>query len=199
MPSLASRFWILAATLLASGVAHGQATVPVPKAPTFGAALAPGDRVPDLRGSELTGREAVHTYESARVTLVNFWATWCAPCRTEMPILQDLAQRYAGGGLRVFGILIDPAGDLEGLEFAEALGIDYPLLRGTLETERAWGGVRVLPATFMVDKEGRLLRKYLGADDKQVEAFRTDVEDALAGRPLGPPYIPESSEVTIIP
>jgi thiol-disulfide isomerase/thioredoxin len=184
---------------LAASAGFAQTTMPLPERPTFGMALAPGDAVPPIALSDLYGRPASYPYEGAKVTLVNFWATWCEPCRREMPILQDLADRRAQDGLRVVGILFDDAGPVEALEFAEALAVRYPLLRGTLEFDRAWGGVHVLPATFLVDSRGRLLRKYVGADEKQVEVLRSDVAAILEGRALSPPYVPEAPETSAIP
>lgn len=188
----------LLAPLVASAV-FAQTTIPVPERPTFGMALAPGDPVPPIAIPDLYGRPASYPYDTATVTLVNFWATWCEPCRREMPVLQELADRRAADGLRVVGVLFDEVGPVEALEFVEALAIKYPLLRGTLEFDRAWGGVHVLPASFLVDSRGRLLRKYVGADEKQVEVLRSDVAAALEGRTLSPPYIPPTPETSTIP
>lgn len=179
--------------------AHAQAKLPSPQVPVFGVALAPGDPVPALEGTELDGREARFPYEAAKLTLVNFWATWCAPCRVEMPELQELQTLHAESGFRVVGALLDTVSDVEAMEFVDAMGVRYPILRVTLEMERAWGGVRLLPATFLVDSRGRMLRKYLGADVKQLAALRADVEAVLEGRPLGPLYIPERPDVTTLP
>jgi thiol-disulfide isomerase/thioredoxin len=193
---------LLVPFLLASLAAipvQAQSTMPMPERPTFGLALAPGDPAPPIEVPDLYGRPAKHPYDTAKVTLVNFWATWCEPCRREMPILQELADRRAEDGLRVVGVLFDEVGPVEALEFAEALAIRYPLVRGTLEFDRAWGGVHVLPASFLVDSRGRLLRKYVGADDKQVEVLRSDVAAALEGRTLSPPYLPAAPETSTIP
>jgi cytochrome c biogenesis protein CcmG/thiol:disulfide interchange protein DsbE len=196
------RFLLLLLTLpvfAAAGPVRAQANLPSHQPPTFGVALAPGDPVPALEGKTLSGSVSRFPYEDAKLTLVNFWATWCAPCRDEMPALQELQTRHADSGLRVVGALLDTASDVEALDFAGALGVRYPVLRVSLEMERAWGGVRLLPATFLVDARGRMLRKYLGADEKQLAAMRSDVETALEGKPLGPPYIPEMPDLTTIP
>ncbi len=182
-----------------AGAAFAQSSIALPERPTFGMALAPGDAVPPIFLPDLYGRPASYPYEGAKVTLVNFWATWCEPCRREMPILQDLADRRGPDGLRVVGVLFDEVGPGEALEFAEALAVRYPLVRGSLEFDRAWGGVHVLPTSFLVDSRGRLLRKYVGADERQAEVLRSDVAAALEGRTLSPPYLPEKSETSTVP
>ncbi len=185
--------------LAAPSPASAQATIDPGQRPSFGMALAPGDPVPPVRDRDLLGRSVEYPYDAHKLTIVNFWATWCEPCRTEMPALQRLADERKKDGLLVVGLLLDQATSVEAAEFAEALEIRYPLLRASLETERAWGGIRLLPLTFLVSAEGRLLRKYVGSDPKLVDAIASDVAAALEGRPLGPPYVPDLPDATTFP
>ncbi len=94
---------------------------------------------------------------------MNFWATWCAPCRREMPLLDEISQAYAGR-MTVLGIAVDDPGPV--IEFVTALGIDYPILVGSsdvIATQRAWGNsAGALPYTVLVDAAGIIRWRHLG-------------------------------------
>ena len=99
-----------------------------------------------------------------QVMLVNFWATWCAPCRDEMPMLDAVHEQYAPDGLAVVGIALDDV--QRAREFAESLGIDYTILVGAqdvMATGLAWGNrAGLLPYTVLVDRDGIVRWTYLG-------------------------------------
>ena len=159
-------------------------------------ALAPGDEVPYLMGFDVfNGETQPVTWAAGKVTLVNFWATWCEPCRKEMPQLQKLHERFEKDGLRVVGVTKEDAsfGDLQ--QFVYAVGATFLTIRTPGRVATAWGGVGTLPTTFMVDDKGRLIRRYVGFTEQQSEALAQDVENVLAGKPLGPVVLSEQSEV----
>jgi thiol-disulfide isomerase/thioredoxin len=156
-----------------------------------GMALAPGDKAPLMRGRTHEQKFLKTDYPAHRLTLVNFWAPWCVPCKAEMLALQKLHDVHEAGGLAVIGVLYDSASEEEVRKFAEGLGITYPLVRPHGGYTRKWSGLAVLPATFLVDQKGVLLRKYVGATAEQIVGLVYDVEEAMAGRPLGPFIMPE--------
>lgn len=113
-----------------------------------------------------------------KTLLVNFWATWCTPCREEMPLFNATQERYAPNGIQFVGIAIDSAESVQA--FAAKLGIDYPLLISNaagLELARGLGNrVGGLPYTVVIDADGRLTHAHLG-----------QVREADLRRWLGPP------------
>lgn len=103
-----------------------------------------------------------------KVVLVNYWATWCPPCREEMPVFAKVRQEYGAKGFEVVGVVYmdrpEPA-DLEAM--LKELGVNYPILQGAPETviamSEAMGGVRGLPTSYLLDREGRVVEKVQGA------------------------------------
>lgn len=138
---------------------------------------------PALELRDLDG--AVHRLQDYRgkVVLVNFWATWCGPCRAEMPSIERLRQKLAG---RAFAILAVNVGESErtAREYAAALPVRFTVLldRDTRVT-KAWGA-RVLPATFVVGSDGRIRYRHFGELDWSSEAVRRQIEGLLASADL---------------
>jgi thiol-disulfide isomerase/thioredoxin len=153
-------------------------------------ALAPGrdvvvelsDRpipLPDLALVDLDGQPVTNASLKGKVALINFWATWCGPCREEIPMLAALQAHYRDR-LVVVGLSIDerPADDVKA--FAAGLGVNYPVAMSTRALEQAFGGVTAVPATFVVDPSGRIVQRHLGL----LQGPRTEHEvRALAGLP----------------
>lgn len=97
-----------------------------------------------------------------KVVLVNFWATWCTPCRVEMPLLQQMAERHREAGLVVVGLSRDVGPPSEVEQFLAERGISYPVAIVGREAERAFGGIRGYPTSFLIDRAGRVRHKALG-------------------------------------
>jgi thiol-disulfide isomerase/thioredoxin len=155
-------------------------------------ALAPGDPAPSLSGATPDGeRKTVHWGEHA-LTVVNFWATWCLPCKAEMPILQDLYARRGKDGLAIWGVEVGRGSVEDTRRFLSDLKIGYPVMRATQDTGADWGGFAILPTTFLVGREGKILRKYAGATPRQSEGLIADVTAVLDGRPMGVQPFPDA-------
>ncbi len=124
---------------------------------------------------DVSGREVSSASFRGKVLLLDYWATWCAPCEKEMPEFQKMQDRYGDQGLVVVGIAMDtdPA-DVE--RFAKRLGIGYTLLMGTLEVQEKLG-IQGLPTTFVVDREGRIRKKVIGFE--YPEEFEKTVRELL--------------------
>ena len=129
-----------------------------------------GQRRPDFELADSAGGAVSAADFDGRPVLVNFWATWCAPCVEEMPMLADLQRDAADTGLRVVGIALDEPG--RATAFARDMGIDYPVLVGgteTVLTGRRFGNRSgMLPYSVLVDAAGVIRWVHLGALEREV-------------------------------
>lgn len=129
-----------------------------------------GQRRPDFILSDTEGNPVSADDFDGRVWLVNFWATWCAPCVEEMPMLSELQAQYTGKGVKIVGIALDDAG--RAAEFAASLGINYPVLVGQTDvvmTGRRFGNATgMLPFSVLMDTSGIVRWTHLGALSRDV-------------------------------
>ncbi len=132
---------------------------------------------PVIHAQTISGRTLSSEAWRGKVVLVNFWATWCSPCREEIPALVALQARY-GDWLQVVGISMDEGSPADVKQYAESQRINYPIVIATPDIERAFGNVYALPTTFVLDRESRIVQKHVG----MLNPSRTDQETrALAG------------------
>ena len=131
--------------------------------------------VPDISMPTLGGETWSLNEERGNVVVLNFWATWCEPCRTEVPYLVKLRREFGGKGLEVAGVTLDE--DPKIVEkFAAEFKVDYPIL--VPPAGSPWTKLENTPTTLLIDREGRLAGKYIGAVPE--EELRRDVEKLLA-------------------
>lgn len=97
-----------------------------------------------------------------RVVVINFWATWCLPCRVEMPSLQKLHDRYADRGLLVLGLATDGDYDSAVGRYLEDMEITFPIARASPELRAAYGGIDLLPTTILIDRRGQIRHRVEG-------------------------------------
>lgn len=123
-----------------------------------------GEQRPDFHLGSSTGEFVTPEDFSGKTLLINFWATWCVPCRREMPMLVDLQSEYGPEGLQVVGIALDDVQSVR--DFVKKYGISYPILVGeadVMATSAAYGNVEgVLPYSVLVDKDGIIRWQYTG-------------------------------------
>ena len=150
------------------------------------ARLLPG---PDFELLGLSGRLHKLSDLRGKVVLVNYWATWCIPCRTEIPELDHLYQELSPEGVEILGIATDIEGETKVGPYAEEVGIGYPILLDPEAVSAAiFGGVDGYPKTFILDREGQIYSSYLGAQPKEV--YRDDLTYLLEAPPSLPAQHP---------
>jgi peroxiredoxin len=126
---------------------------------------------PDFDLKSLDGKTVRLSDFRGKAVLLNFWATWCQPCKIEMPWFVELQKQYGPQGLQVIGIAMDDASEQDIAKFAKDMGVNYPILIGKEATGEAYGGVPYLPLTFFIDRSGKVTDKVPGLHS------RSDIED----------------------
>ncbi len=134
----------------------------------------PGTAAPALSVRTLRGDSMSLAGLRGKVVLVNFWATWCPPCRSEMPGFQAVYQEKKDSGLVILGMSTDDDGPIPVSVFLVERGITYPVAMSTIATERLFGGIDALPTTFLIDRAGRIRYQVRGIFG------RPAVEEAVA-------------------
>ncbi len=121
---------------------------------------------PDFALQSIDGKTVRLSDFRGKAVLLNFWATYCAPCRIEMPWFVELQDRYAAEGLQVVGVAMDDASPDDIEKFASELGVNYPILVGEETVGNAYGGVQFLPSTFYIGRDGKVVGKVFGLKTK---------------------------------
>src|ERR1700722_9517582 len=119
------------------------------------------DQAPDFKVDDLDGKPLSLSASRGKVILLNFWATWCGPCRAEIPDLIELQKKY-GDHLQIIGLDVDDDDSAEVKKFVEKNGINYPVGMATNEIRVLYGGVAALPTSFVLDDQGRVVQKHEG-------------------------------------
>jgi peroxiredoxin len=132
---------------------------------------APDFSLPDLSGQTLR----LSDYRG-KVILLDFWATWCDPCREETPHLVELQEKYRDRGFQMIGVSMDD-GPEPVREFYRQFHINYPVVMGNAEVGERYGGVLGLPIAFVIGRDGRIYSKHIGATD--VSVLEQDVKTLL--------------------
>lgn len=122
-----------------------------------------GSRLPDFSMKDLQGHSLSSADLRGKVVLIDFWATWCQPCKKEMPGYQKLADRYDSRGFVVIGFKFDTMPDMQDpVQFATGIGVHYPLAVATDDLKQKFGGIEGLPTTMLYDRNGVLRWKVIG-------------------------------------
>ena len=123
---------------------------------------------PDFALKNLKGHTVRLADFTGKVVLLNFWATWCPPCRIEIPHLKELYAKYQDKGLEVVGVSLDHAGEGVVKTFVEKNQINYPILLGNDNIVMDYGGILGIPTSFLVDRQGKIRQKLFGLQSKEV-------------------------------
>lgn len=156
---LVNRYWIAPATQRA-----GKLTGDRPMAPPFSL-------------TDLNGRKLELADHKGKVVLLDFWATWCGPCRIEIPGFVRLQERYRDQGLVVIGISLDD-GPEPVREFYREFRMNYAVAMGNDRVTELYGGIIGLPTTFLIGRDGRIHSRHIGATD--VSVFEEEIKELLA-------------------
>jgi thiol-disulfide isomerase/thioredoxin len=134
-------------------------------------------QAPNFVWYDKTGKEiSFSDVAKGKPVLLNFWATWCGPCIKEMPDLVALSEEYNAKGGLVIGISVDRDSDVLTLvsDFVKAKKVQYPIVIDNGDLENAFGGLRGIPTTFYIDKEGKIVKKLVGLQSKERFAAEFD-------------------------
>ena len=141
--------------------------------PGFSAVKMPSFVLKDVVAGETVASDSF----AGNIVLVTFFATWCAPCVLEVPNLIELQNKYVGKGFSVVAISVDQVESDVVAAFVKEKGINYPVLMATDAVLRGFGGVYGLPTSFMVNRDGKVVKRYTGYVDHSV--FVKDIKQML--------------------
>ena len=118
---------------------------------------------PDWTLMDLDGQPVSSSQFKGKVVVIDFWATWCAPCREEIPGYIALQKKYGKDGLVIVGISLDRGGPAKVIDFAKRFGINYPVVMGDNEQLDGFGDISAIPTTFLIDRDGNIRDRKVGA------------------------------------
>jgi thiol-disulfide isomerase/thioredoxin len=128
---------------------------------------------PDFTLDRLDGGTLKLSDLRGKAVLLNFWATWCGPCKIETPWLVELQKQYGSQGLQVVGVAMDDSGKDDIEKFAKDMGVNYPVLLGKEAVGDEYGGVPALPESFFIGRDGKIVDRIIGLKG------RGEIEDSI--------------------
>jgi len=142
------------------------------------AKVAPNAPAPDFTLRQIDGPNLRLGEQRGRVVMVNFWATWCGPCRVELPHLQRLSDKYRASGFTVLAINIDEDPH-KAARLAQQLGMRFPVLLDTGKQVSRTYDLNAMPSTVLVDRDGRVRHVHRGYRDGYAEIYDRQIRDLL--------------------
>lgn len=143
---------------------------PGPEAPAILGKTTPA---PDFTLESLDGKNMRLSDFHGKAVLLNFWATWCGPCKIEMPWFVDFQKQYGSQGLQIVGVAMDDSSKEDIAKFAKEMGVNYPVLLGKEAVGDEYGGVPALPESFFIGRDGKIVDKIIGLKGKG------EIEDSI--------------------
>jgi thiol-disulfide isomerase/thioredoxin len=138
-----------------------------PKAAAATSSVAVGEPAPDFELPDLDGNPVSLSDYDGQVRLIDFWATWCAPCREEVPMFKEFQQEYGPEGFTLLAISMDDDDALVE-EFVAEHAIPYPNLMGNAEVEQTFGPIVGYPMAFLLDRDGTVVKTFVGAKPRKI-------------------------------
>lgn len=145
-------------------------------------AKAAGNRkaAPDFRLKDADGKSVNLSDYHGKVVLLDFWATWCGPCKIEIPWFVEFERAKKNQGFEVIGVSMDEDGWAAVRPFLKTMQVNYPVLLGDDRTADSYGGLEALPTTFIIDRDGRIAATHVGVTNKK--DFEDVIDQLLAQR-----------------
>ncbi len=136
-----------------------------------------GKPAPDFTLETPDGKNVSLSNYRGQAVMLNYWATWCAPCKIEMPWFVELQKEYGPQGLQILGVAMDDSSKEDIQKFAKDMGVNYTILIGREAVGQAYGGVDVLPTTFFIDRDGNIVTREFGLQSRSL--FVDNIKKAL--------------------
>ena len=140
-----------------------------------GSAIETGKKAPEFSLNDINEKAVSLSDFSGKVVILDFFATWCPPCRQEVPDFIELEKAYGDKGFAMIGVALVSA--QEAKDFAGKVGINYPVLVDNEKASNLYGPIRSIPTTFVLDKDGKIVKMYIGYRPKDV--FENDIKELL--------------------
>lgn len=132
---------------------------------------------PDFTLQSIEGKSISLSDYKGKIVILDFWATWCPPCRKAIPDLVDLKEKYKND-IEIIGIALDDASTKQEVKpFAEQMKINYPVVYGNIPLTQEYGNIRSIPTSFVLDAEGKIAAKHIGYVSKQV--YENDIQQIM--------------------
>jgi len=135
---------------------------------------------PDFALASLDGKTLKLSDYRGKAVLLNFWATWCEPCKIEMPWFVELQKKYGPQGLQVLGVAMDDSAPKDIAEFAQKMSVNYPIVIGKEEVGTQYGGVQYLPSTFYISRDGKIMDRVFGLVSRS--EIESNIQKALSSQ-----------------
>ena len=135
-----------------------------------------GEKAPEFALTDLNGRSVSLSQFQGKVVILDFFASWCPPCRQEVPDFIELQKTYGPRGFSMVGISLVNKQDAK--DFVSKMGINYPVLIDDNKVSMIYGPVRSIPTTFVIDRDSRIAKVYIGYTSKDI--FENDIKQLLS-------------------
>ena len=164
--------------LSANEPASTNASAATPPAASEPSSASAAQAAPAWTLKDLDGKSVSLADFKGKVVVLDIWATWCPPCRAEIPHFVELQNEWKDKDVTIVGMSLDSTGAADVAKFAQDNGMNYPIIMGDEATATAYGADQGIPTTVVIDKKGNIVATHLGLTDKDV--FEDDIKKALA-------------------